>query len=298
MRISILSALAGMIALLGVSAFAADSPTVKGMFLITDYPAVTAQRGTTSTIRLKLQNYGLVPQRYQLSVSGVPAGATLLGGGQPVAAAMPATDANVALQLRLDIPASAGTGSPTLTVNAEGKDARVEPPITVTLAKELPAKLKVDAALPALFESAKSSFDYQLSIKNDSGRDLIVTFVANAPRHFETSFTEAYGNQELSSIPIEAGKSKDIKLRVRPPATASAGRYPVAVTVSAEDATAKVELGLDIVGEPRLQLSGREGLESARAEAGVQSSIPIVVTNQSRDDCPSGSESPCGTMFL
>ena len=166
MRISILSALAGMIALLGVSAFAADSPTVKGMFLITDYPAVTAQPGTTSTIRLKLQNYGLVPQRYQLSVSGVPAGATLLGGGQPVAAAMPATDANVALQLRLDIPASAGTGSPTLTVNAEGKDAGVELPITVTLAKELPAKLKLNAALPALRESAKSSFDYQLSINN------------------------------------------------------------------------------------------------------------------------------------
>ena len=138
MRISILSALAGMIALLSVSAFA---PTVKGMFLITDYPAVTAQPGTTSTIRL-------------------------LGGGQPVAAAMPATDANVALQPRLDIPASAGTGSPTLTVNAEGKDAGVELPITVTLAKELPAKLKLNAALPALRESAKSSFDYQLSINN------------------------------------------------------------------------------------------------------------------------------------
>ena len=59
MRISILSALAGMIALLGVSAFAADSSTVKGMFLITDYPTVTAQRGRISTIRLKLQNCGL-----------------------------------------------------------------------------------------------------------------------------------------------------------------------------------------------------------------------------------------------
>ena len=120
-------------------------------------------------------------------MSGVPAdwSATLLGGGQPVAAAMPATDANVALQLRLDIPAGAGTGSPTLTVNAEGKDARVELPITVTLAKELPAKLKLNAALPALRGSAKSSFDYQLSVKNDSGRDLIVSFVANAPRHFE-----------------------------------------------------------------------------------------------------------------
>jgi len=72
--------------------------------------AVTVRSGTTSNIPLRLQNYGLGPERYQLSVTGVPSGwtATLLGGRQPVAAAMPAPDASVALQLRLDIPANAG----------------------------------------------------------------------------------------------------------------------------------------------------------------------------------------------
>ena len=77
-------------------ALAADTPKdVKGLFLMTDYPAMSVQAGTTSTIALRLQNYGLSPERYQLSVTDVPPGwtATLLGGGQPVAAAMPATDA-------------------------------------------------------------------------------------------------------------------------------------------------------------------------------------------------------------
>jgi hypothetical protein len=66
--------------------------------------------------------------------------------------------------------------------------------------------------------SARSSFEYQITIKNDSGRNLLASFAAQAPRNFETSFTEAYGSQELSSIPIEAGQSKDIKLKARPPA--------------------------------------------------------------------------------
>ena len=92
-------------------------------------------------------------------------------------------------------------------------------PIAVTLAKELPAKLKVDTALPALRGTSKSSFEYQLTIKNDSGRNLTVSFAAQAPKNFETSFTEAYGSQELSSVAIEAGKSKDVKLKVRPPST-------------------------------------------------------------------------------
>jgi uncharacterized membrane protein len=211
----------------------------------------------------------------------VPKGwtATLLGGGQPVAAAMPATDQNVSLQLRLDVPANAPMGTQTLTVSASGANAQVSLPIAVTLAKELPAKLSVKPKLPALRGTSKSTFDYQLSIKNDSGRNLVVSFAANAPKNFETSFTEAYGSQELSSIPIDAGASKDVKLKVRPPTNVDAGQYPVNVTVSAEDASAKTDVSLEIVGQPRLQISGRDGRVSAKAEAGVQTSVPVVVAN-------------------
>ena len=56
---------------------------VKGLFLLTDYPAVTLRPGTNSTINLRLQNYNLPPERLALSVSGAPSGwtATLIGGG-------------------------------------------------------------------------------------------------------------------------------------------------------------------------------------------------------------------------
>ena len=263
------------------AAYAADRPDVKGLFLLADYPAVAVQPGATANVSMKLQNLGLAPERYQLSVTGVPQGwtATLLGGGQPVAAAMPATDASVNLELRLDIPAGAEGTTQTLTVTAQGANNNVSLPIAVTLAKELPAKLKVDTALPALRGTSKSSFEYQLTIKNDSGRNLTVSFAASAPRNFETSFTEAYGTQELSSVAIEAGKSKDVKLKVRPPTTVDAGSFPVSVTVSSEGATAKAEVSLEIIGQPRLTLSGRDGLVSARGEAGQQASVPIVITN-------------------
>lgn len=263
-------------------AHAADAPRdVKGLYLMTDYPAVTVRPGTTSNIPLRLQNYGLGPERYQLSVTGVPSGwtATLLGGGQPVAAAMPAPDASVALQLRLDVPANTDLKEQTLTVKAEGQGNQATLPVNVALAKELPAKLSVELKLPSLRGSPKSNFEYTLTIKNDSGRNLVTSFAAEAPSNFETSFTEAYGSQELSSIPIDAGQSKDIKLKVRPPSTIDAGHFPVKVTVTAEDASAKVDLALDIVGQPQLQVSGRDGLLSATAVAAQQSSIPIVVGN-------------------
>src|SRR5262245_19951123 len=54
---------------------------IKGLYLLTDYPAVTVRPGTTSTVSLRLQNYNLPPERLELTVSGVPSGwtATLLG---------------------------------------------------------------------------------------------------------------------------------------------------------------------------------------------------------------------------
>ena len=266
------------------TAHAADPPRdIKGLYLMTDYPAITVRPGTTSNIPLKLQNYGLGPEEYKLSVAGVPKGwtATILGGGQPVAAAMPAPDNSVSLQLRLDVPKNADLSAQTLTVKADGQGSnQANLPLAVSLAKELPAKLTVTTKLPDLRGSPKSNFEYTLTIKNDAGRNLTASFAAQAPENFETSFTEAYGTQELSAIPIEAGQSKDIKLKVRPPSTVDAGHFPVTVTVQAEDASAKTEVALDVVGQPQLQVAGRDGLLSARAVAAQQSTVPVVVTNR------------------
>src|SRR5581483_1215118 len=123
------------------------------------------------------------------------------------------------------------------------------------------------------------SFEYQLSIKNDSGKKVTVSLAADAPQNFDTSFTEQYGSQELNAVPIDAGQSKDVKLKVRPPSTIGAGKYKITARVAAEDATATAELGLDVTGQPKIDIAGREGLLSARATAGQERTIPIVLTN-------------------
>jgi uncharacterized membrane protein len=282
-RLLAISAVLATLGALSAPALATDAakPDVHGLYLMTDYPAISVQPGTTSTVSLHLRNYGLPPQRLALSVGGVPKGwtATLLGGGQPVAAAMPATDDSVSLDLRLDVPKDAGTGSKTLTVQAKGPDGEVSLPVEVTLAKQLPAKLTLTPQLPELRGSSHSDFSYTLTIKNDSGKKLLVSLAADAPRNFDTSFTEAYGSQELTAIPVEAGKTKDVKLKVQPPSTVDAGKYPVTVHVAADGAKANTKVALDISGEPKLKLSGREGLLSTRAVAGKQTAVPIVVAN-------------------
>jgi len=259
-----------------------DAPKdVKGLYLMSDYPAVTLRPGETSSISMKLQNYDLPPERLTLSVSGVPAGwtATLMGGGQPIGAAMPATNASVPLELRLDVPKNATVGTETLTVTAAGGSTTATLPIAVTLAKDLPAKLTLTPQLPQLRGTSKSSFEFQLAIKNDSGKKLTVSLSAQTPENFDASFSEQYGSQELNALPIEAGQTKSVKLKVTPPNTAAAGTYKIVARVGAEDAVATTDLTIDITGHPKLDISGREGLLSTRAIAGKETSVPIIITN-------------------
>ena len=284
MRYSFIAAVAALSAVLASAALAQDAPKdVKGLYLTSDYPAVSVRPGETSTVNMQLHNYDVPPQLLKLSVAGVPDGwtATFIGGGQPVAAVMPSTNSSVSLELRLDVPKNAPIGTQTLTISAAG-DASNPPlqlPIAVTLAKDLPAKLTLTPALPELRGTSKSSFEYTLSIKNDSGKKLTVSLAAQAPRNFDVSFTEQYGAQELNAVPVEAGQSKDVKLKVTPPNTAAAGDYKVTARVSAEDASATADLGLAITGQPKLTVTGREGLISTRASAGKQTTVPIVITN-------------------
>jgi uncharacterized membrane protein len=282
------------------SAIADDAPKdVKGLYLMSDYPAVTLRPGEASTVNLRLQNYNMAPERLALSVFGVPAGwtATLLGGGQPVAAAMPASNASVSLSLRLDVPKNAAMGAQTLTVAATGTSTNLQLPITVTLAKDLPAKLTLTPQLPELRGTSKSSFEYQLAIKNDSGKKLTVSLSAQAPENFDASFTEQYGSQELNAVPVDAGQTKDVKLKVTPPNTAAAGDYKLTARVGAEDASATADLGLTITGQPRLDVSGREGLVSTRASAGKETTVPVVITNTGTapaDDIQLSGSAPSG----
>jgi uncharacterized membrane protein len=281
-------------------AMADDAPKdVKGLFLVSDYPAVTVRPGETSTVNLRLQNYDMAPERLALSITGVPAGwtATLMGGGQPIGAAMPAANSSVALELRLDVPKSAPNGTQTITVAAQGTTTNLQLPLAVTLAKDLPAKLTLTPQLPELRGNSRSSFEYQLGIKNDSGKKLTVSLSAQAPQNFDTSFTEQYGAQELNAVPVDAGQTKDVKLKVTPPNTAAAGDYKITARVGAEDASATTDLEMTITGEPKLDISGREGLVSTRASAGQETSVPVVITNTGTapaDDIELSGSAPSG----
>jgi uncharacterized membrane protein len=266
-------------------ALAADQPqgsgNITGLFLTTRYPALTVRAGETTTVDLSVRNFKLPPQSLTISVPEVANGwkATILGGGQPVSAVEVAPDSEERLQLRLEPPANTGKGDYRFTVEAKGGQRDEKLPITLTIGEELPAKLKLTTNFPALRGTATTSFKYRVSVTNDSGRDATINFSADAPKNFQVSFTEAYGSQQITSIPIEAGKSKDVEASLTIPRETQAGDYKLTLHAKTEATSAELPVSLTIVGQPRVALSGEGGRLSGEAYAGRSSQLTIVLRN-------------------
>ena len=168
--------------LAAAAAHAADKPSaVTGVYLTTRYPALTVRAGETTTIDLSLRNFGSPPQSFALSVPQAADGwkATVLGGGQPIEQATVAPDSEEKLQLRLEPPAGAGPGDYQFLVAARAPGSELKLPITLTIGKELPAKLKLTTNFPALRGTATTSFKFKVTVANDSGREATINFSAD-----------------------------------------------------------------------------------------------------------------------
>ncbi|HEX2887412.1 NEW3 domain-containing protein [Vineibacter terrae] len=280
MRTATLSLLfAAVLGLASPAAQAADPP--KGLWLTTDFPSATARPGEITTVRVKLQNAGLPPEVVSLSVTGVPQGwkVDLLGGGQPVTSAMPGSNESVSLNLRVEAPAKAAPGSYPIVIQAKTAGATTELPMTLGIGGEVAAKLSMKVKLPELRGTPKSTFDYTFTVSNDSGKDAIVRFGADMQKGFTATFTEAYGANELSSIPIEAGQSKEIKVAIKLPRDIAAGSYPARIRAEADGASAQTQVTLLVQGTPTLRLAGKDGRLSAEAQAGSASQLALVLSN-------------------
>jgi uncharacterized membrane protein len=106
-----------------------------------------------------------------------------------------------------------------------------------------------------------------------------VTLAAQAPRGFQVTFKDGYGSQELTSLPIKAGESKDLAIDVKPPQSVPAGKYPVTVHLTSDRAKVETKLALDITGQPSVTLTGENDRLSGEANAGSEKRFGFVVRN-------------------
>ncbi len=273
--------LAGLLLAFAV-AFAQGKVDYKGLVVGTPYPALTVKAGEVVNLSLELKNFGLPPQYVKLRVEGAPGDWTVafLGNGRVVEAAFLAPDARESLTLRVEVPEGVKEGRYPMTVVAEGSTAKSELPIVLTVGKVLPPSLKLEVELPVLKGTPTTTFRYRATLKNESDQDLLVGLEADAPQGFEVVFKPQFSGQEVTTLPIKAGETKNLDIEVSPPPKVQAGEYAIRVTARAGAAKASLELKAIVTGRPELTLTTPDGRLSGRAYAGRESPLKLVVRNR------------------
>jgi uncharacterized membrane protein len=264
-----------------LAAQSATTSDIKGLWLTMDYPVAVVRAGEEARFSLSLVNHGLAPQRANLSVENTPPGwtAELRGGGRAVGAAVVDYNSKSSLDLKIKVPAGANPGQHALLIKAIAPERTYELPLTLTVEPQPEAALTAEPKLPTLRGTPRSAFDFRVTAKNDSADSMLVTLAAQAPRGFQVTFKEGYGTQELTTIPIKAGESKDIAVDVKPPQGIAAGQYPVMVQLTSERASVQTRLVLDITGQPAISLTGENDRLSGEANAGNEKRFTFVLRN-------------------
>jgi len=167
---------------------------------------------------------------------------------------------------------------------AAAPDRTLELPLKINVLAPSAAKITAEPKLPVLRGTPKSSFDFKVQLKNESSDDILANLTHNAPRGFQVTFKEGYGTQELTSLPLKAGDSKELSVDIKPSASANAGKYPINIDIGSDKARATAELTLDVSGQPQVSLSGENDRLSGEVYAGRERRFTFVLRNTGTAD--------------
>lgn len=246
--------------------------------LYTSYPDQVIGRDDSISFPLVLRT-GAGPQLVHLDMQSIPEGwtATFQGGGKIVNSAYVNPGDDTRITLRLVPPPDLPADDYRFVVSARGKDARTTLPLSLTVKEKLPPRLSLTSDLPVLQGNRTTSFRFNTKLKNEGDEDLNVNLLSVAPDGFLVKFK--LSGKEVTDLPLEANKSKNLTVEAKAYLDVPAGDYPIQVTAQAEDVEASLDLAARVTGQPDLLIAAPDGRLSAKVEAGKETPLSLVVVN-------------------
>ena len=244
----------------------------------TTYPSEVVQLGESVSVSLNVKTID-IPQTVEMSMEEMPDGwtATFRGSGRVVQSVFVDANSSGTIDLRLDPPENAKSGTYTFLVLAQSETQKAELPITLNVQEKVPASLTFTTDLPTIKGSPSTTFRYNTTLKNDGDQELTVNLTADTPASFLPKFTVS--GQEVTSFPLGANQSKNISIELKPLSDVPAGDYPFTAFANAGDLQASLDLSAEVTGEYSLSISGPDGRLSGTANAGKETTFQVIVSN-------------------
>jgi len=249
-----------------------------GLVLFTTYPSRVIEMGESVNLTLKVRSESS-PQIVHLEMQQIPEGwtATFRGGGDIIKAVYVEPEKEASVTLKLEPPADVAPGTYRFVALARGQGAEASLPIELTIKEKLPPRLSFTTDLPVLQGSRTTTFRFNTRLKNEGDEDLTINLMANAPDGFLIKFK--LSGKEVSSLPLEANRSKSLTIEARAYTDVPAGNYPFTVRAQGNGVEAALPLTVKVTGQPSLTVTAPGGRLSGRAYAGREASLKVIIQN-------------------
>jgi uncharacterized membrane protein len=273
---NVLIALGGI--MLANPAFAVKEPA---LLLYTPYSKISVPPGQSIDYTIDVINNSDVVKKVAISLTGIPKdwNYDLKSGGWSIGelAVLPGEKKNVSL--RLDVPYKVKKGSYRINVIARGLSVL---PLTVIVSEEGTFKTEFATKQPNMEGNAKTSFNFNAELKNQTAGKQIYALRSNAPRGWNVAFKA--GGRQVSSVQIEPNLTENITIEVDPPDAIAAGSYKIPVSAVTTSSAANLELETVVTGSYGMELTTPTGLLSTSVTAGDQKRVPLHLRNTGSAD--------------
>lgn len=248
----------------------------------TQYPGISAQPGSSVSFPLTISGTGFV----DLEVVSIPSGwtAIIFGAGKKIHQVYVPSDDVAAAELRVQIPSDAKNGSYDIVIEASGSGGRARLPLNIKIDTDASGADKIEVQYPALSGPDTATFSFRGTLYNNSGRERFYSLGAAAPDGWQVAFKPAYQSNQITSLSLEAGKSQDLDISVKPPSGVKAGTYTITAAAASGSEITKVDLTVEIAGTYRMELSTPSGRLNLNTTAGKQGALTLELENTGSAD--------------
>ena len=276
-------------AALGTAAAEPDGP----LTLVPQWFHVISKPGEQAVIILESENTGPVPIEFSVSCEETPPGWDVQFKGNPTSyeirgiSLVKEEERN--LTLEVNIPEDAQPGDYGVTLKASTDDGGFEAtlPITITVVAlsvvepEGPGAVELEEPrYTSLTGPNDGEFAFNVVVRNRTLDPVNLDLGSIAPPGWRVNSRPAFAEgRRITSVSITPGAGETVTVDVEPPAGAFPGKYEVQFLVNGPNTALSTPLEVVLTGRNELSVNAPSGRLNAKAAAGQQTPITILVTN-------------------
>lgn len=198
-------------------------------------------------------------------------------------------DNSASLKFRVIPAENAPEGEYRFILKGTTRDGKIQHSVAVKIklrkgeavSKTVSQKIKLTSKYPNIENPAGKDFKFEVEVKNNTDKALILNLGAKPPYRWRVYFTPRWQEEKkISAIKINAKSSENLLITAIPPINVSQGEYPIVFAVKSGEEEETIELKAVVTGTYKLKMKTETNRLNIDTVAGKEKHLTVYLWNE------------------